>query len=290
MEIGESTQVTFPAGDTAGRSRVLAAVPLDGGYGVVVARTPFHPLDHTWPDQPGDIGVLRADGIEMRVVDCLTGAVPRGGGELLLGEEVPARRGDADWAWLVVHEVERMVPEGYEAVLMVDEERRSALSAGHTACHLMALALNAALAERWRKEVRTDGLGRPDFDQLAVVSSRIVPGGSRDVYRIGKSLRKKGFVADGLEEELPEIAKAVNETLAGWVAADGLVQVLAPSPELTARRTWRCELPEGVGEIPCGGTHVRRTGRLGSVAARVEWEEDGLVVETYGAHSSTAPS
>ncbi|WP_245679494.1 metal-dependent hydrolase [Actinomadura hibisca] len=290
MGIGESTQVTFPAGDTAGRSRVLASVPLDGGYGVVVARTPFHPLDHTWPDQPGDIGVLRADGVEMRVVDCLTGAVPPGGGELLLGEEIPARRGDEGWAWLVVHEVERMVPEGNEAVLAVDEERRAGLSAGHTACHLMALALNAALAERWRKDVRADSLGRPDFDQLAIVSSRIVPGGSRDVYRIGKSLRKKGFVADGLEEELPEVAKAVNETLAGWVAADGPVQVVSPSPALTARRTWRCELPEGTGEIPCGGTHVQRTGALGPVAVRIEPEDGGFVVETYGAHSSIAPS
>ncbi|MEU5881140.1 metal-dependent hydrolase [Spirillospora sp. NPDC047279] len=269
-------------------------VPLSGGgFGVVTAETPFHPLDHTWPDQPADTGLLRVDDMEQRVVDCMTGAVetrpgavetrPGGAGSLLLGPDIPARRGDEGWEWLVVHVVERRVPDGEEAGLTVDEGRRRALSAGHTACHLMALALNAALASRWRKDgVRVDGLGHPDFDALAITSSRIVPGGSRDVYRIGKSLRKKGFTAEGLTAGLPEITDEINGTLRRWVAADAAVRVVVPSPELTARRLWRCELPEAVVEIPCGGTHLRRLGELSSVTVRLEASPGGdeLVAET----------
>src|SRR5256885_708887 len=80
-------------------------------------------------------------------------------------------------------------------------------------------ALNEALAERWRKETRTDALGRPDFDSLAMDTSRIVEWASRDEYRIGKSLRKKGFGAEGLADDLPAIQERANATLARWVAA-----------------------------------------------------------------------
>lgn len=275
--------MTFPAGEVSGRSRVVAAAPVDGGYGVVVAETPFHPIDNTWPDQPGDTGVLRWDELELRVADCVTGAVPLTGGALLTGEDIPVRRGDPDWAWLVVHVLERRVPEDEMVELDVEPVRRRALSAGHTACHLMALALNEALAERWRKEApRTDALGRPDFDQLAITASRIVPNGSVDTYRIGRSLRKRGFSPDGLRDELGGVAASVNARLAGWITADAPVRVDVPSGELAARRVWRCDLPEGRASLPCGGTHLRHTGELTTAGIGLELSESGdeLVVET----------
>ncbi|MBG6092033.1 metal-dependent hydrolase [Actinomadura viridis] len=283
--VGGSTLVTFPAGAVWERSRVVGTAAMDGGCGVVTERTPFHPLDHTWPDQPADTGVLVVDELEFPVVDCLTGAVPLDGGDLRCGDDIPARRGDGGWAWVVVHVIERALPMGVPVDLRVDAERRRAFSEGHTACHLMALALNAALAPRWRKEVRAvDGLGRPDFDKLAITSSRIVARGSRDTYRIGSSLRRKGFDRDGLAGELPEIAERMNGLLATWVDADVPVRVVAPSSELAARRTWRCALPEGTVEMPCGGTHVASTGELGAVGVTLESSEEGLVIETKVCH------
>lgn len=250
-------------------------------YGTIVAETPFHPLDHTWPDQPADEGTIGG----LAVVDCVTGAVEEGGETVHLGEDIPVRRGTSGWNWLVVHVTDGPVP-GREVELVVDEARRRALSAGHTACHLTALALNAALADRWRKEIPADGLGRPDFDQTAITSSRILPDGSRDVYRLGKSLRRKGFTAEGLAEDLPEIAQRVNDRLKEWIAADAPVWIDSPGSELTARRTWHCGLPEGEVAIPCGGTHLSRTSRLGSVTATLELSGDGseLTMHTVVGH------
>ncbi|MEO3872959.1 metal-dependent hydrolase [Nonomuraea sp. B12E4] len=283
----KSTLVTFPDGLVVGRSSIVGAVPVGARHGLVVAETPFHPLDHTWPDQPADRGTIGG----LPVVDCVTGAVAGAvagaeegaqpdSGEVFLGEDIPARRGAEGWEWLVVHVTETPLPVGEEVDLVVDAGFRAALSAGHTACHLAALALNAALADRWRKEPALDRLGHPDFDQAAIASSRIVPDGSVDVYRLGKSLRKKGFTAEGLE--LAKVVRQVNDLLDAWVAADAPVRLDVPGPGLTARRTWHCSLPDGEASIPCGGTHVSRTGELGRVeiALSLSPDETSLTMRT----------
>ncbi|MEV4223879.1 metal-dependent hydrolase [Nonomuraea sp. NPDC049725] len=269
-----STVVTFPHGHVNGRSTIVGAVPVGERHGLVTAETPFHPLDHTWPDQPADRGTIGG----LTVVDCVTGALPGSGGEIALGSGIPVRRGSDGWRWLVVHVTEEPLPVGAEVDLVVDAGHRAALSAGHTACHLAALALNAALAGRWRKETAADGLGHPDFDQSAITSSRIVPYGSVDVYRLGKSLRKKGFTAEGLDPA--QVAAEVNERLKGWVASGAPVRLDVPGPELTARRTWSCALPEGEASIPCGGTHVGSAAELGEVTVELALEEQALTMRT----------
>ena len=311
-----TTLVTFPSGATEGASAVLAvmplpsvtesgaaapaatgpathdtvepaaesaAVPTAGCVGLVVDTTPFHPVDHTWPDQPGDSGTVLVDGVAYPVLDCVTGAVgPEG--EFALGADIPVRRGEESWSWLVVHvlEAEPALESavGSQALLRVDAARRRALSAAHTGCHLTALALNEALAGRWnRAPGREDAFGRPDFDSIAMDSSRMDEHASTDRYRIGKSLRKKGFDPQGLAEALPQLAEAVNARLAGWIAADAPVRVelvgTEKSAKLTARRAWVCELPEGTASIFCGGTHLDRLGELAGLHCSLSLSEDG---------------
>lgn len=269
----KSTIVTFPEGRLTGRSEVVGALRTEDAHGVIVAETPFHPLDHTWPDQPADRGLLAGEPVR----DVVTGAAD-GDGRILLGSDIPVRRGDPAWQWLVVHLLDRPVEIGAEVDLEVDADHRAALSAGHSACHLASLALNAALAGRWRKETALDTLGKPDFDQAAISSSQITEYRSVDVYRLGKSLRRKGFTAEGLDTA--EIAAEVNERLAAWVAAAAPVWIDAPDPTLTARRTWHSTLPDGDGWIPCGGTHVTNTSELGAVQVELELGESELTMRT----------
>jgi alanyl-tRNA synthetase len=279
----EETLVTFPAGGLTGTSTVAEILDVRGGVGLVVSETPFHPLDHTWPDQPADLGTVTVGPHQYRVLDCVTGAQDTATGAVELDEEITARRGDTARSWFVLHIVEAEpgdIELGEEILLEVDGERRSALSAGHTACHLVALALNEALGDRWRKDVPTDSLGNPNFDRLAIISSKIREFGSRDEYRLGKSLRKKGFTVDGLEEALPAVTARINERLAGWIAQDAKAWIDAPTPALTAARTWHCALPESEASVLCGGTHLATTKDLCRVTVTLELSEAALIVTT----------
>lgn len=263
------TRVSYPDGAVASTGLVLHVEALAGGRSAVVLdRTAFHPVDAAWPDQPADRGSLRWEGGSAVVVDAVTGGIRDD--ELLLGAELPVRMGTSDWTFVVAHIIEGEAPAVGESVeVAVDAEHRHALSAGHTACHLASLALDAALADAWSKPVGSDALGHPAFDDLAIQSSRIEPFGSVDVYRVGKSLRKKGFDPAALADP-DAVAERANAVLAAWVAAGARIRIDRDGDELSTRRRWVCELPEAEVRIPCGGTHL--TGLDGVAAIRVELE------------------
>jgi alanyl-tRNA synthetase len=163
----------------------------------------------------------------------------------------------------------------------VDADRRRALSLGHTGCHLASLALNRAMAGRWSKDVRLDALGAPNFDAEANDTSRILERGSLDTYRLGKSLRKKGFSTEGIAESLPAIESEVNAALAEWVAEDAPVRIDRDGDGLTDRRYWVCSLADGEARIACGGTHATSLGELGSLRASLTLgDADGTPVLT----------
>lgn len=258
------TRVTYPDGATASVGEVVHVAALaDGRTAVILDETAFHPVDTAWPDQPADRGVLRTDAGERPLVDAVVGAIRDG--ELFLGADVPVRTGTEGWTFVVAHVVEGSAPGVGERVeIAVDLDYRSALSAGHTACHLASLALDAALADAWTKPVATDALGHPAFDALAIQTSRITPDGSTDVYRIGKSLRKRGFDPSALDD-LAAVTERADATLAAWVAAGGSVRIERDDAGLSSRRTWVAELPEARVEIPCGGTHLTSLGEAASV-------------------------
>jgi alanyl-tRNA synthetase len=274
------TWVDFPAGAIEGRGIVLGTLPLaEGRTGVVVDRTPFHPLDHGWPDQPGDVGTLGG----LVVTDSLTGAIDDAGA-LLVHDGIDVRRGDPSRTWVVVHVVEgRDLPlAGDEVRLVVDAAHREALSRGHSACHLAALALNEATAAYWSKEPpRRDSRGFPFLDQIAVQVSRIEAEGSYDAYRCGRSLRKAGFDAEAFLARREEVAERADALLAAWVATGAPSRVeTGGDPTLSARRRWWCDVPGGPAVIPCGGTHVPDLGRLSRVRVEYRPTDEGFEVLT----------
>ena len=270
-----ATLVDFPTGAVSGSGTVQRVEVLSDAVAVIVDRTPFHPVDPTWPDQPADSGTL--DG--RPVLDTRVGAIDAAG-SLVVGDSITVRRGDPECTWVVVHVMaDGDSPEVGDVVeLRVDEQRRAALSRAHTACHVAALALNSVVAGLWRKEVTRDSIGNPDFDKIALTESRMVPDQARDTYRLGKSLRKKGFDSAGFREDLEDVARRVNAQIQTWVDAGAEVEIEAEGPHLTDMRYWCCRVPEGTFRIACGGTHVSSLRELGAARVHYETPDDSTVV------------
>lgn len=277
------TAVTYPDGATTSTGTVLHVEPLSGGRSAVLLDiTAFHPVDTAWPDQPADRGTITSTAGAQPIVDGVTGGIRDG--ELLLGEDMPVRTGTEGWTFVVAHIINGLPPAVGESVEVdVDQDYRAALSAAHTACHLAALALDSALSAAWSKPAPADALGNPAFDALAIQSSRIDAHRSTDIYRIGKSLRRKGFAPTSLDDP-SAVAERVNAQLRQWILAGGAVRIERDNAALSARRTWVCELPKGLTNIPCGGTHIHDLAQLSDVAASLTTAEiDGgfeLIMET----------
>jgi alanyl-tRNA synthetase len=259
------TAVTYPDGATSSTGTVVHVEPLaDGRSAVLLDVTACHPVDSAWPDQPADRGTLTTQQGTRPLLDAVTGGIHDG--VLHLGDALPVRTGTEGWTFVVAHVVEGPPPPvGDQAQVDVDPDHRAALSAA------------------WTKPAPTDALGNPAFDALAIQRSRIHPHGSTDTYRIGKSLRRKGFTPAALED-LPAVAERVDAQLAEWIAVGGAVRVERSDDALSARRRWVCALPAGVTDIPCGGTHIRDIGELSHVTTSLTARPvDGgveLVMET----------
>ncbi len=278
----EDTLVGYPSGETVNSSTVLHREPLpDGRLAVLLERTCAHPVDAGWPDQGPDRAVLRMTGAEWPVLDCIVGATD--GNTLQIGREIPVGKGTEGWAFVVVHVLagDAVIAEGDRVEVVVDPGYRQRVSAGHTGCHLASLALNRALRDRWKKETRRDALGDPDFDGVAIDVSLITENASTDTYRLGKSLKRKGFVTDGFADGLAAVQAEVNATLAEWSATQAPVRIDRDGDRLTDRRYWVLELPGHTVRIPCGGTHPSSLAGLGSVRVDLSTADlDGTTVLT----------
>lgn len=278
-----STVVSFADGSLRGDSTVVRVEPIGDAAVVVVEATPFHPVDHTWPDQPGDAGLISAggDSAAVSVSEAVMAAISDEG-EFAVGAEIPVRRGADGWTWLVAHRLEGAAPTwltpGAEVRLVVDDARRAGLSRGHTACHLASLALDLAVAELWRKDPGEDALGTPDFEGRANQSSRIHEDGSVDEYRLGKSLRKAGFDTEAFAVTLADRETRINTQLAAWVASAAESRIVTDGPTIVDRRRWHCDLPEGEAVILCGGTHVDSLAAFASISVTLDLSDPQLLV------------
>ncbi|WOE85679.1 alanyl-tRNA editing protein [Aeromonas veronii] len=277
----EHTRVSFVLGHHQEQASVVCCQRGDTTL-LVTDLTPFHPQSHLWPDQPGDVGNARWEGGEAAIGPCRMGAISPDG-ELFVDTAIPVKRGAEGWRFVVVHPLtgDHELAVGSQVELQVDSAARHALSLGHSGCHLAALALNRVLIPYWRKEVsERDALGQPDFDRLAIQSSRVEPCGSREQYRIGKSLRKKGVNSEALLADLAVIEEKVNQQLADWIAAGGEIRRSRAGEAIIDSRYWHCMLEGQEVTIPCGGTHVASLAELGEVRVQLTQVEEGFAMLT----------
>ena len=276
------TTVTYPSGAVESSGTVLHVADADGARVVLLDTTAVHPVDAGWPDQRADRAVLTtATGTSHEVRDAIVAATDGTG--LFLGADIPVKKGTDGWAFTVAHllPADAAVHVGDNVRIEVDAAYRSALSAGHTACHLASLALNRQLAGAWKKGVLADAAGNPNFDALAIETSTITEHGSTDVYRLGKSLRRKGFLPDALLADLPAAEAGINAILADWTATGAEVRIECDGDGLTDMRRWAVDLPGGTVRIPCGGTHAASLKETGGIQVTLSAEEgDGAVTVT----------
>lgn len=277
----EHTRVSFVLGHHQEQACVVCCQPGDITL-LVTDLTPFHPQSHLWPDQPGDVGHVRWDGGEATIGPCRMGAISPEG-ELFVDSAIPIKRGAEGWRFVVVHPLagNHELNVGSQVELRADSAARHAMSLGHSASHLAALALNRVLQPYWRKAVNErDALGQPDFDRLAIQRSRVEPMGSQEQYRIGKSLRKKGVNSEALLADLVLIAELVNRQLADWIAAGSEIRRSRTGEAIIDSRYWHCTLEGQEVTIPCGGTHVVSLAELGQVRVQFNRVEEGFAVAT----------
>lgn len=247
---------------------------------LVVDKTPFHPVSHIWPDHPADRGSVIANGTEYSVINCLVGAVELASHTLYVDRDIPVKRDQAGWAFVVVHCVDiepQQLVVGENVILSVDKTYQQALSRGHSAGHLAFLALNKVLTQQgyWRKDAdRKDALGHYDFNSYAQETSYVTEDKCIDSYRLGKTLRKRGLNSAEMLENLAVVESAVNQQLISWLALGTNVLMRCQGEHLTDSRYWQSDLGESViVEIPCGGTHISSLDELQSIMVTLRESE-----------------
>lgn len=269
----ENSRISFHNGSIREETVVRNVVRRGESVVVIADLTPFHPRDYQWPDQPSDKGsAVNSSGERFAVTDAIFTAADVKG-DYYFDMDIPVKKGETGWTFAVAHTLgtDADFAAGDRITLEVDAAYRKGLSRVHSATHVMALALNKAFAPLWRKDAPSfDALGSPGFDGLAIQRSKIGSQFCVDSYRLGKSLRKKGFTATELVNDLKNYENEVNSRLAEWLAQDALVTIYAADCALSTRRFWRTKIDGLDVEIPCGGTHVASLSEIGTPRVTME--------------------
>lgn len=193
--------------------------------GVVLDRTVFYARGG---GQPGDSGVLRWDGGAVTITDTV-----KGEGEAIL--HIPASEAD-------------LPPPGTVVTACIDWDRRHRLMRMHTAMHLLCAVIKGA----------------------AVTGGQVGADRSRLDFDLPNPPPKETIEAD-----LNALVAADHPVRIEWVdeavldSDPGMVRTMSVRPPRGAGRLRLMRVGEGAEGLidlqPCGGTHVARTGEIGSV-------------------------
>jgi misacylated tRNA(Ala) deacylase len=206
------------------QASTAATVVATGPEGVVLDRTVFYARGG---GQPGDIGVLRWNGIETRIADTV-----KGEGEAIV--HVPA----AD---------SMLPPVGTPVEAAIDWQRRHALMRMHTAMHLLCSLIEGAAVTGG--SVGADK-SRLDFDLPNPPKKEDIEAGLNALIAADHPVRIE-WVDESVLDTNPDIVRTMS----------------VKPPRGTGRlRLMRIGAEDSLVDLqPCGGTHVSRTGEIGPV-------------------------
>ncbi|MDR1481697.1 MAG: hypothetical protein LBI74_03635 [Synergistaceae bacterium] len=281
----ESFKTTFHKGSLRERSVVTYIVPYGDSHVIVSETTPFHPRDYQWPDHPADRGFIENSlGRRYDLADVVfVGRDPDG--NICVDSGIPAKKNDPGWSFCVGHVILGVRPnlsEGDPIILQVDNSYRWRLSRAHSAAHVMSFALNQSFAQRWRRKIPyIDDMGNPNFDAVALEKSNISPLSCVDRYRLGKSLKRRGFTVDGLKDDISRYEEEINRMIDEWMQNDAPISVESDGDNLTSIKCWNTTLDGVDVEMPCNGTHVSRLSEIGTIIVNFEIpDEETLIITT----------
>jgi len=177
--------------------------------------------------QPGDTGVLRWDGGEMRVVDTV-----KGDGEAILHLPAP----DA-----------ALPPVGAEVEAAIDWARRHQLMRMHTAMHLLCSLIKGAAVTGG--SVGADR-SRLDFDLPVPPAKEDIEAGLNALIEADHPVRIE-WVDEAVLDSDPGLVRTMS---------------VQPPRGAGRLRLMRIGAGDALVDLqPCGGTHVARTGEIGPV-------------------------
>lgn len=149
--------------------------------------------------------------------------------------------------------------------------------------------MNKVLAQGyWRKDAdRKDPHGYYDFNSYAQESSFVTPECCLDIYRLGKTLRKRGLNSADVVENIHEIESEVNVQLERWLARGTEIFMNCHGEYLTDSRYWQCDLGEAsTAIIPCGGTHAAGLSEMKEIAVTLVLLDE----QTIEMHTQVTPN
>ncbi|MDC9590655.1 hypothetical protein PSI23_15515 [Xenorhabdus sp. XENO-10] len=261
---------------------------MNPSYIIITDNSPFYPENYKWGDQKSDIGVIAFSTHILNIVKTYTAAVIDG--QIYIDQSISNKLNSED-KLIPVHYLEslngleenfildRKIIIGKKVKLSVDAEARHKISAAHSMTHFMSLALNKAANKYWNKNYDTDSLGNFNLDKASIFKSSISELQSIDIYRFGKSIKKKGFDKAAFLQDIDSVNEEINLTLKNWLSVGSEIQVEYISKNIEDLRLWKSTVENHPVVIPCGGTHIKNTEEIKDVKVEINSGESDEYIE-----------